>query len=50
MMNYLREATEKWLFHFARSDIVKATMPMYSADMEMIQKVEKIAKKVFKGR
>ena len=29
---------------------VKATMPMYSADMEMIQKVEKIAKQVFKGR
>ena len=29
---------------------VKATMPMYSADMEMIQKVEKIAKEVFKGR
>lgn len=29
---------------------VKATMPMYNADMEMIQKVEKIAKEVFKGR
>ena len=29
---------------------VKATMPMYNADMEMIQKVEKIAKQVFKGR
>ena len=29
---------------------VKATMPIYSADMEMIQKVEKIAKQVFKGR
>ena len=36
------------LFHFARSDIVKATMPMYSADMEIIQKVVKIAKEVFR--
>ena len=47
MMNYLRKVTEKWLFHFARSDIVKATMPMYSADMEIIQNIEKIAKEVF---
>lgn len=50
MMNYLRKTDERWIFHFARSDIVKATMPMYNADMEMIQKVGKIAKQVFKGR
>lgn len=40
------EEKQQWIHSYG----VKATMPMYSADMEMIQKVEKIAKEVFKGR
>ena len=43
---YWDENTQEW----KPTHGVKATMPMYSADMEMIQKVEKIAKQVFKGR
>lgn len=42
------KVAEMRLFHFARSDIVKATMPMYSADMEIIQNIVKIAKQVFR--
>ena len=41
------KVAEMRLFHFARSDIVKATMPMYSADMDIIQNVAKVAKAVF---
>ena len=41
------KVAEMRLFHFARSDIVKATMAMYSADMEIIKNVTKIAKEVF---
>lgn len=43
---YWDEKAQEWRHTYG----VKATMPMYSADMEMIQKVEKIAKQVFKGR
>ena len=43
---YWDEKAQEWRHTYG----VKATMPMYSADMEMIQKVEKIAKEVFKGR
>ncbi len=54
MMNYSKKAAERRLFHFPRSDItisythgVKATMPMYSASMEIMQSVVKVAKEVF---
>ncbi len=54
MKNYLRKVAERRLFHFPRSDIaigythgVKATMPMYSASMEIIQSMVKTAKEVF---
>ena len=43
---YWDENTQEW----RPTHGVKATMPMYKASMEMIQKVEKIAKQVFKGR
>ena len=46
MWFYWDEKSQEW----KPTHGVKATMPMYSADMEMIQKVEKIAKEVFKGR
>ena len=42
------KVAEVRLFHFARSDIVKATMPMYSSDMEIIQNIVKVAKEVFR--
>lgn len=40
---YLDENTQEW----KPTNGVKATMPMYSADMEIIQNIEKIAKEVF---
>ena len=43
---YWDENTQEW----KPTHGVKATMPMYSADMEIIQNVVKIAKEVFKGR
>ena len=40
---YWDEKTQEWRHTYG----VKATMPMYSADMEIIQNVVKIAKEVF---
>lgn len=40
---YWDDAKQAWIHSYG----VKATMPMYSADMEIIQNIEKIAKEVF---